>query len=232
VRGDPAAMKAPVRVLVADDHPPTRRGVRLTLEQQGFVVCAEAASAQGAVDAALRERPDVCLVDVQMPGGGIRAAGEIAARLPATTVVMLTVSDDEDDLLDALRAGASGYLLKDMDTEQLPVALWAVLRGEAALPRRLAATLIQELRRRGEPQLTMPDGHAAQLTPREWDVFELLCNELATAEIARRLFVAPVTVRRHVSAILEKLGVSSREEAVRMGARARNRTHGETTPGR
>jgi DNA-binding NarL/FixJ family response regulator len=213
---------APVRVLIADDHPPTRRGVRLTLEQQGFLVCAEAASAQDAVEAAVRERPDVCLVDVQMPGGGIRAAGEIAARLPDTAVVMLTVSDSEDNLLDALRAGAMGYLLKDMDTEQLPAALRAVLRGEAALPRRLAASLIHELRRRGEPRLTMPDGRAVQLTPREWDVLELLSDELATAEIARRLFVAPVTVRRHVSAILEKLGVSSRAEAVRIAGRSRS----------
>jgi two-component system, NarL family, nitrate/nitrite response regulator NarL len=215
-------MSGPVRVLVADDHPPTRRGVRQTLEQQGFLVCAEAASAEGAVEAALRERPDVCLLDVGMPGGGIRAAGEIAARLPATTIVMLTISDEEDDLLDALRAGASGYLLKDMDTEQLPVALWAALRGEAALPRRLATNLVQELRRRGGPQLTMPDGRTVHLTPRELDVLELLREGLATAEIARRLFVAPVTVRRHVSAILEKLGVSSREEAVHLVGRSRN----------
>jgi two-component system NarL family response regulator len=215
-------MSAPVRVLIADDHPPTRRGVRLTLEQQGFLVCAEAASAQRAIEAALRERPDVCLLDVGMPGGGIRAAGEIATRLPETAVVMLTVSDSEDDLLDALRAGARGYLLKDMNTEQLPAALWAVLRGEAALPRRLAASLVQEIRRRGEPRLTMPDGRAIHLTPREWEVLELLCDQLVTAEIAKRLFVAPVTVRRHVSAILEKLGVSSREEAVHLVGRSRN----------
>jgi two-component system, NarL family, nitrate/nitrite response regulator NarL len=225
-------MIAPVRVLIADDHPPTRKGVRLTLEQQGFLVCAEVASAEAAVEAALRERPNVCLVDTQMPGDGIRAAGAIAARLPDTAVVMLTVSDSEDNLLDALRAGARGYLLKDMDTEQLPVALWAVLRGEAALPRRLAASLIQEIQRRGEPRLNTPDGRAVQLTSREWDVLELLCDQLATAEIARRLFVSPVTVRRHVSAILGKLGVSSREAAVRIAKRSRTRTQGDTSPGR
>jgi two-component system nitrate/nitrite response regulator NarL len=213
---------AAVRVLIADDHPPTRRGVRLTLEQQGFLVCAEAASAQGAIEAALRERPDVCLLDVRMPGGGIRAVGEIAGRLPETTVVMLTVSDSDDDLFDALRAGASGYLLKDMDTEQLPAALRASLRGEAALPRRLAANLVQELRRRGGSRLILPGGRAVQLTPREGEVLELLCDDLSTAEIARRLFVEPVTVRRHVSAILEKLGVSSRAEAVRLAGRSRN----------
>jgi DNA-binding NarL/FixJ family response regulator len=223
---------APVRVLIADDHPPTRRGVRLSLEQQGFIVCAEVASAQGAVEAAVRERPDVCLVDVHMPGGGIRAVGEIAARLPKTAVVMLTVSDSEDDLLDALRAGARGYLLKDMDTEQLPMALWAVLRGEAALPRRLAASLVQEIRRRGGQRLTLSDGRAVQLTPREWNVLELLCDDLGTAEIAQRLFVEPVTVRRHVSAIVEKLGVSSREEAVQIASQSWHRRQGETSPGR
>jgi DNA-binding NarL/FixJ family response regulator len=203
----------------------------MTLEQQGFMVCAEAASARGAVEAALRERPDVCLIDVRMPGGGIHAAREIADELPDTTVVMLTVSERDDDLFDALRAGASGYLLKDMDAEQLPVALRAVLRGEAAVPRRLAASLVQELRRRGAPRLTKLDGRVVQLTPREWEVLELLCDGLATAEIAQRLFVAPVTVRRHVSAILEKLGVSSRAEAVRLVGHSRNSGRGETHAG-
>jgi DNA-binding NarL/FixJ family response regulator len=176
------------------------------------------------VGAALRERPDVCLVDVHMPGGGIRAAAEIAARLPDTAVVMLTVSDSDDDLLDALRAGARGYLLKDMDTQQLPVALRAILRGEAAIPRRLAASLVHEVRRRGGARLALQDGRGVKLTRREWEVLELLCDELATAEIARRLFVEPVTVRRHVSGILKKLGVSSREEAVHLVGRSRNGT--------
>jgi DNA-binding NarL/FixJ family response regulator len=194
--------------------------VRLTLEQQGFLVCAEVASAQSAIEAALRERPDVCLLDVRMPGDGIRAAGEIAARLPETAVVMLTVSESDEDLFDALRAGARGYLLKDMDVGQLPVALRAMLRGEAAIPRRLAANLVDELRWRGGPRLTLADGRAVQLTPREWDVLELLRDELDTAGIARRLFVSPVTVRRHVSAIVKKLGVSSREEAVRLAGRS------------
>jgi two-component system NarL family response regulator len=213
---------APIRVLIADDHPPTRRGVRLSLEWHGLLVCAEVATAEDAVEAALRERPDVCLLDVRMPGGGVRAAGEIVSRLPETAVVMLTVSDSDEDLLDALRAGARGYLLKEMDTEQLPVALSAILRGEIALPRRLAASLVKELRARGGPRLALPDGRAVELTPRERDVLVLLCDGLATAEIARRLFVSPVTIRRHVSAILKKLEVSSREEAVLFVERSLN----------
>ena len=115
-------MTAP-RVLIADDHPLIRVGVRGALQRGGWVVCAEATNAPDAVDAAVRERPDACLLDIKMPGGGISAAGEITERVPETTVVMLTVSRDDADLLDALRAGAVGYLLKDTDPDRLPLAL-------------------------------------------------------------------------------------------------------------
>src|ERR671914_90822 len=103
--------KAAPRVLIADDHPPTRAGVRMALEHGGIEVCAEVGSAQHAVEAAVRERPDACLLDIEMPGSGIWAAAEIAAVLPDVPVLMLTVSRDTDDLFDALRAGALGYLL-------------------------------------------------------------------------------------------------------------------------
>src|SRR5207237_2423389 len=99
---------APTRVLLADDHPPTRAGVRYTLEQAGMVICAEAGDADGAVEAALREKPDLCLIDVHMPGSGIQATKAITDALPDTSVIMLTVSRDDSDLFDALRAGASG----------------------------------------------------------------------------------------------------------------------------
>src|SRR5919199_495728 len=110
VRG--GRVSAPVRVLVADDHVPTRVGVRLALDGQGFVVCAEAADAEEAIAAASRERPDLCLLDIGMPGNGIAAAAEIKLRLPETAIVMLTISRDDNDLFDSLQAGASGYLLK------------------------------------------------------------------------------------------------------------------------
>jgi DNA-binding NarL/FixJ family response regulator len=122
------------RVLIADDHPPTRAGVRLALERAGFIICAEAWTAARAVELAMQEQPDVCLLDVHMPGGGIAAAGAIAERVPATSIVMLTVSQEDEDLFNALRAGASGYLLKTTDPGRLPHALEGVLRGEAALP--------------------------------------------------------------------------------------------------
>ena len=124
----------PRRVLIADDHVPTRARVRKVLERAGLVVCAEAATASGAVEAALRERPDVCLLDVHMPGNGITAAGRIAARLADTVIVMLTVSRERQDACDSMRAGAAAYLLKDMDPARMPEALEAAMRGEGQVP--------------------------------------------------------------------------------------------------
>lgn len=204
------------RVLIADDHPPTRSGVRRVLEEAGFVVCAEAADATAAVAEALRERPDVCLLDVRMPGGGgVAAAAEIARRLPDAHVVMLTVSRDDDDLFDALRAGARGYLLKDIERAKLPGALRSVLDGEAQLPANLVARVLDEFRgRQARRSVLLEHRPAADLRPREWEVLELLRQGLSTAEIAARLFIAEVTVRSHVSSILRKLQVRDREAAV------------------
>jgi DNA-binding NarL/FixJ family response regulator len=208
---------APARILVADDHPPTRAGVRLALEGHGFAICAEVGDAPSAVAAALREQPDVCLLDIHMPGSGIAAAAEIASRLPQTAIVMLTVSRDDADLFDALRAGAAGYLLKDIDPVRLPLALQGVLAGEAALPRGLVARLVDEFHARSRRRrLLAGRARDAQLTEREWDVLELLRDGLATAEIAARLTIAPVTVRRHVSEILRKLRVPDRKAALRL----------------
>src|SRR2546430_5765105 len=138
----------PLRVLIADDHVPTRVGIRVALEGDGFVVCAEEATASGAVAAALRDPPDVCLLEVEMPGGGIEAAATIRATLSNTPVVMLSRSDNDDDVFAALQAGASGYLLKGMNPSRLGPTLVGVMRGEAALPRELTARLIREFRAR------------------------------------------------------------------------------------
>jgi DNA-binding NarL/FixJ family response regulator len=206
-----------LRVLVADDHPPTRAGVRAALERENFVVCGEAADAASAIEVALRERPDVCLLDIHMPGDGIHAAETIARELPETAVVMLTVSRADADLFNALRAGASGYLLKDMDPGRLPLALQGVLDGEAALPRRLVALLIEEFReRKRRRRVPVVGRRAVDLTDREWEVLELMQQGLKTEEIAARLFISPVTVRTHVSAVLRKLHVSSREAALEL----------------
>ena len=210
-------MSGPLRAVIADDHAPTRAGVRDALAAGGIAVVGEGATADAAVEAARRERPDVCLLDIHMPGGGIAAAGRITEELPGTRVVMLSVSRDDADVFAALKAGASGYLLKDMDPERLPAALRGVLAGEAALPRTLVARVIEEFRgaeRRPLPRFLKRRG--VELTDREWEVLELLREELSTADIASRLGVSPVTVRRHVSAILAKLRVPDRKAMARL----------------
>jgi DNA-binding NarL/FixJ family response regulator len=204
-------------VLIADDHHPLRAGIRESLEEGGFSVCAEVADAERAVALAVRECPDVCLLDVHMPGSGIRAAQRIGELLPDTVVVMLTISRNDTDLFDSLRAGAAGYLLKDTDPARLPHALRGVLEGEAAIPRELVARMVDEFRERGRRRrLPLVGRRGAELTSREWEVLDLLAGDLTTAQIAARLAVSPVTVRRHVSAILRKLEVQDRAAAVRL----------------
>jgi DNA-binding NarL/FixJ family response regulator len=209
-------MSTPLRVILADDHPPTRAGVRRALETSGWIVCDDAADARGAIDIAMQHRPDVALLDIHMPGGGVAAAEKISAALPDTAVVMLTVSRNDGDLFAALRAGASGYLLKDIDPDRLGLALEGVLRGEAALPRALVARLMEEFRGRGRRRMTLPNRKAVSLTSREWEVLEAMGQGMRTAEIAERLQVSPVTVRTYVSAILRKLRVPDRAAAVKL----------------
>ncbi|MEA2404483.1 MAG: hypothetical protein QOE08_1130 [Thermoleophilaceae bacterium] len=204
-------------VLLADDHPPTRMGVRAALEHDGWDVIADVGTAAAAIERSLELRPDVILLDINMPGNGIAAAAELAPQLPQSAIVMLTVSRDDSDLFDALRAGAQGYLLKDTDPVRLPHALRGVLAGEAALPRALVARVIDEFRDRGRrKKLTFANRRGVELTSREWEVLDLMYQKLSTAEIAERLFVSQVTVRSHIAAILKKLRVDSREAALKL----------------
>ena len=205
------------RILIADDHAPTRAGVRMALERDGMEICAEVTNAEDAVAAALRERPDLCLLDVHMPGGGPSAASKITSNLPTTLVLMLTVSRENADVLESLRRGAIGYLLKDMNPASLPVAVRAALSGEGVIPRALAAAVIDEFRQRpGTRRLAHQARERPALSAREWEILELLAEGAGTSEMAARLFLSQVTVRRHISSILAKLGVSSREEAVKL----------------
>src|SRR3954470_2641399 len=136
------------RVVIADNHDPARMNVRLALEQNGFVVCREEATAPDVIAAALADPPDLCLLDVDIPGGAIAAAEEIRSRLPETQVVMLSEAQNEDDLFAALEAGASGYLLKEINPARLGLALRDVVNGGATLPPALTARLIEEFRAR------------------------------------------------------------------------------------
>jgi len=210
------AQVRPLRVLIADDHAPTRDDVRQALEDGGMEVCAEAADAPHAVQLALETRPDICLLDVRMPGGGVAAAWEIAARLPTTKVVMLTVSDEDANLFAALRAGAVGYLVKDFDIRILPRALLDVADGNAAIPRSLVARMVKQFHGT-DPRFrtTAVAGELGpRLTSREWDVLVGLADGLSTREIGRRLQLKPSGVRAHISAIVQKLGVEDRDEAI------------------
>ena len=178
---------------------------------------AEVGDAGAAYEAAIEHRPDVCLLDIHMPGNGIKAAARIVEDLPAVAVVMLTVSRNDEDLFDSLRAGASGYLLKDIDPEQLPQALNAVLAGEAALPASLVTRLVDEFRTRGSKRkLPLLGRRGVELTSKEWEVLDLMREGLSTADIGDRLFISTGTVRSHVSAILRKLRVSDRKAALKL----------------
>jgi DNA-binding NarL/FixJ family response regulator len=215
-----------LRVLIADGHPPARAGVRLALENDGFIVCTEEQTAPSAVAAALRDRPDMCLLDIDVPGGAIEAAATIRSRLPQTQVVMLSATARDAELFSALEAGASGYLLKEMNPAQLGRTLRAALRGEAALSRALTTRLIEEFRARArQPSLTRRTDR--DLTAREWEVLDCLCEGLSTRRIAKRLFISQTTVRRHIGSILKKLDVPSRQAAAKVAARRSQNLNGE-----
>jgi two-component system, NarL family, nitrate/nitrite response regulator NarL len=203
-----------VRVLVADDHPPALETSREALVAGGYLVCAQATTGAEAVEQALATTPDVCLLDVHMPGGGIVAAAAIMACLPDTHVVMLTVSTSDEDLLGALRAGAAGYLLKGMDPRRLPAALEAVLAGEVAMPRVLVNRLVDEIRDHGTQRVVLPGRRPVTLTSREREVLAGLRRDLSTRQIAEHLHIAPVTVRTHVAALLRKFRVPDRDAIV------------------
>jgi DNA-binding NarL/FixJ family response regulator len=204
-----------VSVVIADDHAVVRAAIRGSLEAAGFDVRGEACDADSAVALAEETRPDACMLDVDMPGGGIRAAEKIASRCPQTAILMLTGSRDDGDLFAALRAGAAGYLLKDTDPSRLPHAIRGVLSGEAAIPRDLVSRLVDEFRTGGaRRRVPLAGRRGIELTSREWQVLDLMSDGASTAAMAERLGVSPVTVRRHVSTILRKLEVRDREAAV------------------
>jgi DNA-binding NarL/FixJ family response regulator len=211
-----------LRVVVADDHAPTREAVREALEEQGCAVVADVGTAPLAVEAARRLRPDACLLDIHMPGGGVAAAGEITAVLPDVAVVMLTASQEDRDLFDALRAGASGYLVKGADLDRICPALRSVIAGESVLPRWLVRQVAEAFQPTPRRRFALPGREKpVELTEREAEVLDLMEHGLSTEEMAERLVVAPVTVRSHVAAILRKLRVRDRDAAVRVAHRSR-----------
>lgn len=210
----------PPLVLVADDHPPLRAGVRVILEGAGYRV-EEAPDAPAAVGLARRLAPDMCLVDIDMPGNGLRAAKEIVANRPESRVVMLTVSAAEEDVLAALGAGAYGYLVKGTDDGGLPDVVRRILDGEPALPPRFVALLLDRVAHVAGRTVLLEDGRSVRLTRREAEVVDLLKQGRSTAETAAALQLSPVTVRRHVSELVQRLEAPSRAAALALLDRAR-----------
>jgi DNA-binding NarL/FixJ family response regulator len=202
------------RILIADDHPLTRDALAGLLTHNGFDVVGQAASGEEAIDRARELRPDLVLLDLTMPGmDGLTALPKVREAAPDAEVVVLTASEDESNLLAAIRAGAAGYLLKSEPPERIVAFLRGVARGEAALSGAVARRLLDEVRD-GVGRTPVPDSVTRALSARELEVLLLLDRHLGTDEIAKRLFISEHTVRSHVKNLLAKLGVSSRREAL------------------
>jgi DNA-binding NarL/FixJ family response regulator len=203
-----------IRVAIVDDQPLVRAGIRMTLEPEpDLTVVGEGADGDGAVDLVVREQPDVLLLDVQMPGrDGLDAAREILSGPSSTKILMLTTFDLDEYVYSALRAGASGFLLKDMPGEDIATAVRQAARGADAL---LAPALTRRLVERFTTALprTTDSGRLDKLTAREIDVLKLIAHGLSNAEIAARLIVGEATVKTHVARILMKLGLRDRVQA-------------------
>jgi two-component system, NarL family, response regulator LiaR len=218
-RSGDKAINERLRAVIADDDPFARRLVKDVLERAGVIVIAEASDGRQAVELTLHHLPDVVVMDVVMPGfDGIMATRQIRRQLPEQLVIVLTgVGSDNDDELGllAVRAGAAGFLSKDLEIEALPRALEGLRQGQAAVSRKLTLSLIERLRE-------TPSGSSGMrpvkspLTAREWEVIDLLKESKTTDQIADELVLSPETIRSHVKNILRKLKVRSRQEAVAM----------------
>lgn len=210
---DAAGAKQPLRVMVVDDHELFRNGLRRLLSaEEGLEVVADARRGDEAVRKAAELRPDVIVMDVHMPGmSGIDATREVLAASPGTGIVILTISDNDHEVLGAVRAGASGYVLKRSTLAEITGAIRAVGSGESSIATRVTGGLLERIRRQGaeEEERTEP----SSLSERELDVLALLARGFDNTEIGKELHLSPNTIKRHVSNILRELGVDNRIQA-------------------
>jgi DNA-binding NarL/FixJ family response regulator len=204
----------PLRLLLVDDHALFREGlVSLLTYQDDFTVVGEAEDAESALTQARVLEPDIVLMDIELPGeDGVRATQRLNQDMPKITVVMLTVRDDSETLFEAIKAGAQGYLVKNVRSRELLEQLRGVARGDAAISRRLAARILEEVR-----GLSEPFGPEEDLTARELEVLELVVARLTNLQIAERLVVSEHTVKNHMKSILAKLHLQNRHEAAAYG---------------
>ncbi|HWL38025.1 MAG TPA: response regulator transcription factor [Frankiaceae bacterium] len=206
----------PIRVLVVDDHALFRRGLQMVLEQEDDIeVVGEASDGAEAVERAADAVPDIVLMDVRMPKrGGIDACTAIKDAVPSAKIIMLTISDEEADLYDAIKAGASGYLLKEISIEEVAAAIRAVNEGQSLISPSMASKLLTEFAsmiKRTDDRQQVP---TPRLTDREMEVLKLVAKGLNNRDIAKQLFISENTVKNHIRNILEKLQLHSRMEAV------------------
>ncbi|HEV7775044.1 MAG TPA: response regulator transcription factor [Conexibacter sp.] len=202
-----------IRVLLVDDHDVFRHGLAQLLGDEGLDVVAEASGGEAGVRLAAELRPDVVLMDLSMPGmSGVEATRAIAAEDGRSRVVVLSLSDDDAAMLEALLAGAAGYLLKEATLEQIVGAVQAAAAGDAVIPPRVAPELLRRLRAAETARPTNGDG-AVELSEREHEVLRLIVDGRDNATIAAELFISPNTVKSHVASIFTKLGVESRLQA-------------------
>ena len=209
-----AAGHEPIRVLVVDDHALFRRGLEMVLGQEPDIeIIGEAGDGAEAVELASQLLPDIVLMDVRMPRrSGIEACTAIKDVVPSARIVMLTISDDEADLYDAIKAGASGYLLKEISIDEVAAAIRSVAGGQSLISPSMASKLLNEfnnLAKQAQQKVLAP-----KLTDRELQVLKLVAQGLSNREVAAELFISENTVKNHVRNILEKLHLHSRMEAV------------------
>ncbi len=204
----------PLRLLLVDDHALFREGLTSLLSyQDDFTVIGEAEDAERALEQARAFKPDIVLMDVELPGeDGVTATQRLKLEMPDVTVVMLTVHDDSQTLFDAIKAGAQGYLVKNVRSRELLEQLRGLARGEAAISRRMAARILEEIRGQVEPF-----GPGEELTARELEVLELVAARLSNVEIAERLVISEHTVKNHMKSILAKLHLHNRHQAAAYG---------------
>jgi DNA-binding NarL/FixJ family response regulator len=201
-----------LRVMLVDDHDLFRTGLRNLLEEQGVQIVAEASEGSAALSLVRELTPDVVVMDLNMPGmNGIEATREIAREAPLTRVVVLTISDEDDDVIDAILAGACGYLLKDSSIQDLMQGIRAAAVGEALISPHIAAKVLQSLRAASVDSETIARG--PELSDRETEVLRLIASGMDNAEIARDLSISPKTVKNHISNILMKLQIENRIQA-------------------
>lgn len=200
-----------LRVMLVDDHDLFRTGLRNLLEEQGVLIVAEASEGASALGLVRELAPDVVVMDLNMPGmNGIEATREIARVAPLTRVLVLTISDQDADVLDAILAGACGYLLKDSSIQDLMAGIRAASVGEALISPHIASKVLQRVR----ATAVEPDtGHGPELSDRENEVLRLIANGKDNAEIAQELHISPKTVKNHISNILMKLQIENRIQA-------------------